>query len=337
MIGRASAILDVKDWRPLNAVAATGGGPMNRGDELEHFKTEIDLVDYATRALGFRVDQASRRSARLKKDGDVIIVARDQDGHYTYFSPLDDKDNGTIIDLVQRRRQLSLGELRRELRQWLGESPQPPNPVPSLRPESHELAISDRVRLRRRLHYLTPTTDHPLLLKRGIPSIVLAGERFLGTILADNRGNILFPHEDDHGLSGFEIRSTSFKGFSRGEKALWISNRLPGDDAILVCESPIDALSYHALYSRPHTQYASTAGGWGPKTGEALLRAIANLQGPRTVLLGFDNDEQGRRYADKCRELVHPTGATIIDALPPTIDADWNDIQRAAQRTERGR
>jgi hypothetical protein len=310
---------------------------MNRGDELEHFKTEIDLVDYATRALGFRVDQASGRSARLKKDGDIIIVARSTDGHYTYFSPLDDKDNGTIIDLVQRRRQLSLGELRRELRQWRGESPQPPSSLPVLRPESHELSLDDRVRLRRRLHYLTPTTDHSLLLKRDIPSIVLASERFLGTILADNRGNILFPHKDDHGLSGFEIRSTGFKGFSRGEKALWISNRLPGDDAILVCESPIDALSYHALYNRPHTQYASTAGGWGPRTGEALLRALERLSGHRTVLLGFDNDEQGRRYAEKCRQLVEPAGATILEALPPNPGMDWNDALRAARQEGRGR
>ena len=308
---------------------------MNRGDELEHFKTEIDLVDYATRALGFRVDQASHRSARLKKDGDVIIVARDQDGHFTYFSPLDDKDNGTIIDLLQRRRNISLGAVRRELRSWLCEPAHPPHET--ILSARKELTVDDRVRLRRRLHYLRPTTDNPLLLERDIPSVVLAGERFVGTVLADDRGNILFPHEDEHGLSGFEIRSTSFKGFSRGEKALWISNRLPGDDAILVCESPIDALSYHTLYSRPHTQYASTAGGWGPKTGEALLRAIANLQGPRTVLLGFDNDEQGRRYAEKCRELVHPTGATILAALPPTLDADWNDVLRASTQRERGR
>ena len=124
---------------------------MDRAEELESFKKEIDLVAYAVGALGFRLDQRSRSSARLKKDGDIIVVALSADGHYTYFSPLDDSDNGTIIDLLQHRRKMSLGEVRKELRTWLGRPSQSPRVLHTLSPESHDLAASDRARLKVRL------------------------------------------------------------------------------------------------------------------------------------------------------------------------------------------
>lgn len=296
---------------------------MDRRSELDNFKTEIDLVAYAVEALGFRVDQSSRASARLKKDGDIIIVARAADGHFTYFSPLDDADHGTIIDLLQRRRKLSLGEIRRELRAWLGR-PVQPAPQPSLAAHTQGLSEADRARLQCRLRYLKPAGQHPYLLGRAIPASVLTDDRFASRLYADERGNILFPHEDAGGLCGFEIRGPSYKGFSRGEKGLWLSATRPDDHTLVITESAIDALSYHALHTPPHARYASTAGGWGPKTGKLLVQAVKSLAEPRQVLMAFDNDNQGRAYVVKCRTLFADEVIAPKMSLPGPFGMDWN-------------
>jgi hypothetical protein len=55
---------------------------------------------------------------------DKIVVRRDRDGHWTYFSVRDSSDNGTVIDFIQRRRGITLGGVEEELRGWTGRGPQ---------------------------------------------------------------------------------------------------------------------------------------------------------------------------------------------------------------------
>ena len=91
----------------------------NRNDELEQFKTGINLAEYAA-AQGYQLDrkESCRNSAvmRRESDNDKIIIATDIDGHGVYFSVRDDQDNGSIIDFVQSRQRLNLGQVRKELR-----------------------------------------------------------------------------------------------------------------------------------------------------------------------------------------------------------------------------
>ena len=89
--------------------------------QLERFKTEINLVKYAT-SIGYKYlsDESSPSSAVLRHDsGDKILVVTDTSDRGLYFSLLDDRDKGTIIDFVQHRRDLNLGQVRKELRPWL--------------------------------------------------------------------------------------------------------------------------------------------------------------------------------------------------------------------------
>ena len=91
---------------------------LNRSEELEAFKTRINLTLYAA-SRGYAIDRkaSSRNSAILQHpNGDKVIVALDHDGHWIYFSVRDDKDNGSIIDFIQRRGGGSLGDVRKELR-----------------------------------------------------------------------------------------------------------------------------------------------------------------------------------------------------------------------------
>jgi hypothetical protein len=51
---------------------------------------------------------------RSADGADKIIIKRDDDGHYVYFSVHREDDSGSIIDFIQQRRRLNFG--RREKR-----------------------------------------------------------------------------------------------------------------------------------------------------------------------------------------------------------------------------
>src|SRR5689334_18171519 len=92
--------------------------------ELESFKTAIDLRVYAA-GQGYVLDRKEswRGSAVMRHPaGDKVVIKRDADGHYVYFSVRDDRDHGTIIDFTKQRLRLNFGEIRKELRPWLGKS-----------------------------------------------------------------------------------------------------------------------------------------------------------------------------------------------------------------------
>src|SRR5258708_1470347 len=107
--------------------------------ELESFKSSIDLRPYAA-AQGYQLDrkESSRGSAVMRHaNGDKIIIKRDVDGHHVYFSVRDERDNGTIIDFARNRKGLSLGAVRKELRQWSGR-PAELVPYPPLAPTAND-------------------------------------------------------------------------------------------------------------------------------------------------------------------------------------------------------
>src|ERR1700722_6650758 len=102
--------------------------------ELEPFKTTINLRAYAA-GLGYVWDRKeSWRGSTVMRapDGDKVIIKRDADGHFVYFSVHRDGDSGSIIDFVQQRRRLSLGAVRKELRSWSGTPAASLPPFPAL-------------------------------------------------------------------------------------------------------------------------------------------------------------------------------------------------------------
>ena len=114
----------IQQQTALNLNGIRGVLKRKRVKQLDRFKIEINLVDYAqSQGYEYLTRESSPNSAVLRHDsGDKIIVATDTDGHGIYFSVGDDSDKGTIIDFVQNRRNLSLGEVRKELRPWLVKS-----------------------------------------------------------------------------------------------------------------------------------------------------------------------------------------------------------------------
>ena len=88
-------------------------------DELHRLKSDIHLVHYVVDRYGYQRDRressVSSHVLRHPATDDKIVVRKDRDGHWTYFSVRDDRDHGTLVDFVQRRgRPLSLGAVREE-------------------------------------------------------------------------------------------------------------------------------------------------------------------------------------------------------------------------------
>ncbi len=316
-------------------------------EELERFKSDINLVEYAL-AVGYEYDRyrSTRSSAVLEhSNGDKVVITTDRDGHGIYFSVRDERDNGTIIDFIQNRQHLNLGEVRAELRPWLqGRVSESITPIP--KPQSIE---SERLEVLERFSKLAAVSSHPYLEQRGISSSTLADSRFEGTVYADERGNAIFPHHDQDGLTGFESRNHDFKGFSKGgKKSIWHSNFFEGDleeplrdRRLVVVESPIDALSYHQLYSEPDTRYIATSGSVGERQKQQMGSVFEDaINSGIEICIATDQDEAGEKLYQQLLEII-PKGVEVYRSTPKH-HLDWNELLQAEleqqrQQKERGR
>jgi hypothetical protein len=147
----------------------------------------------------------------MRNAGDKVVIKLNS--NYIYFSVRDERDNGTIVDFVQFRKRLSLGEVRKELRPWIGRAP---TSLP-------------------RFAKLEKTGKDRTWRKRGrCPPIFFS---LTGMIRMDVHGNAVFPHFDQSGLCGYELKNRSFTGFAPGgEKGLWSSHEKDGRTACLCRE-----------------------------------------------------------------------------------------------------
>jgi Protein of unknown function (DUF3991)/Toprim-like len=305
---------------------------MGWDDELENFKRSIDLREYAA-GLGYMLDRKDswRGSAVMRRVSDKIVIKLNGTGHYVYFSVLDDQDNGSIIDFVQRRKRLNLGEVRKELRQWLGRpaavlgSEQALPLFPRLETTSKDL---NRVEMEYRRMQDAPRHAY-LERERGLSPALLASTRFAGRIRIDERGNAVFPHFDREGLCGYELKNRGFTGFAKGgEKGLWFSRTWQRDERLVFAESAIDALSYAQQFPNANARYASIGGAPNPKQPGLIKMSVLKMAAGAEIIAAMDNDDSGRDLTEVIREAVIESGRDDVSFrvhLPVTPDADWND------------
>ena len=261
--------------------------------ELDAFKREIDLRQFAV-SLGYEIDRREswRGSTVLRRGADKIVVKRNGNGHYVFFSVRDDSDNGTVIDFLQRRQNLSLGAVRQILRPWIGRPASAPQ-FPKLEPAS-----PDRMRVESEYRRMADAQRYPYLEHdRCVPAAVLSSPRFAGRMRIDARGNTVFPHFDAAGLCGYEIKNRGFTGFAAGgKKGLWFSHTRPDDRRLVLTESAIDALSYAALFpdAEDQTRYASLGGKPSSRQMGLVQATVAKLPEGAEIVAAFDADEAGR-------------------------------------------
>lgn len=305
---------------------------INQDCELDAFKRDIDLRQFAE-SLGYQIDRREswRGSAVLRCAADKIVVKRNGNGHYVFFSLRDDDDNGTVIDFVQRRQHLSLGAVRQVLRPWIGRPASAPQ-FPQLPPAS-----PDRMRIEREYRRMAEAPRYPYLERdRCLPAAVLSSPRFAGRMRIDARGNIVFPHFDAVGLCGYEIKNRGFTGFAAGgQKGLWFSHSRPDDRRLVLTESAIDAFSYAALFpdSGDRTRYASLGGRPSSRQMGLIQAAVIKLEAGAEIVAAFDADEAGRWLVavvgDAVGRVRHQAEGNDLGFrvhLPATDGEDWNQV-----------
>lgn len=301
--------------------------------ELQRFKTDISLSEYAA-SRGYRLDrrESSRNSIVMRHDAsnDKVIMTRQHDGHWTYFSVRDRSDHGSIVDFIQRRTGMNIGEVRCELRPWLDGGRSIDRPLPEHYRQDVEPVVRDRQAVVRAFSRTWPVRHSSYLDSRCITADLLRSDRFQGTVHRDQRGNVVFPYHDDNGLCGFEMKHHGYTGFSRhGEKGVWSSNSGLADNCLVITESPIDAMSYHLLHGDHHTRYISVGGQYRKKQRELVISAMDRMLSGSVVVMAFDNDTQGQVFAEEFTAMA-PEHVRVIRALPET-GKDWNDQLTARQ------
>jgi hypothetical protein len=314
--------------------------------ELESFK-HIDLRAYAA-AQGYQLDakESWRGSAVMRHPGgDKIIIKREaSSGHYVYFSVRDNDDNGTIIDFVAQRNSLNLrirgdwAKLGKELRPWIGAAPVP---VPIFTPLAK--TTKDRVLVETKYSRMQEATRHPYLeAERSLPSALLMSERFSGRIRVDviahvEYPNEIFPHFDERGLCGYEIKNRDFTGFaSSGTKGLWLSHIRPDDNKIVFCESAIDALSYAVLFPHDRTRYGSIGGKPNPIQPGLIVESIVSMPRDSVIVAAMDADEDGRSLVGAVRQAFEFSARSdlLFEEHEPLGFKDWNDQLRGKQQPD---
>lgn len=311
-----------------------------RIDELEDFKTRVNLTEFAV-SMGYALDRkaSSRNSAVMANDaGDKIVIAIGADGHWVYFSVRDANDHGSIIDFVQRRRGGTLGQVRQILRPWVGSSsptaPPLPRPHPSMFVGRLEPVPRDLVMVRARFEAMNAidTANPYLTVERRIPPTLLALSMFADRVRTDDRGNVIFPHFNRDGLCGYEIKNRGFTGFaSGGIKGLWASRPTQEDRCLVIAETAIDALSYAAIRGVDRTRFVSIAGQMNPEQPILIRSAIEKLPARGCVVSAMDRDDAGDALTARIQQVLEETtrgDLAFNDDRPSTRNADWNDVLR---------
>ena len=290
-------------------------------NDLNQFKKKIDLRAFAA-SYGFAIDRrrTCANSCKMRDaSGYQIVIARDENSKdYIYFSINNAVDSGTIIDFLQNRGVKGWREIGDTLRGFLG------LPLPDEIATYGKLKASKKDIQQAVLDYEKAewATAAPYLVSRGIPAALTGSHRFKNCFKVDWRGNVLFPHYNRSGLSGFEKKNYDFTGFaSGGVKGLWSSICYKADTVLVITESAIDALSYQVLNPElTSARFLSIGGSMNPDQLELLTLAMKKMKNGE-IRLALDNDTDGEKMTDQVRGLALQ-GTRITRPLPQS--KDWN-------------
>ena len=288
--------------------------------DWQSFKRNINLIDFA-KSEGYEVEKkkSTIHSVCLShRNGDKIIVSK-KNGIWVYFSVFDDSDNGTIIDFIQHKIQKSYTEIFNFLRNWKGFSGK----------NNYELEDTpphDQIRIQRVFHKCILLRNHEYLNQRGLNKELLNSERFKGSIFRDRFDNVVFPHCKERKISALELKNSEIHVFVKGsEKTFWQSNRLENDDHLYIAETPIDALSYQALFSLKDAFYIATSGSPSKNQILSILKIINDFD--KVTFIG-DNDEGGDKLFNRLKKAIQENGmkSIIKRHSPEQYGYDWNDV-----------
>lgn len=287
-------------------------------EEIAELRARVDCRTVLEQA-GWELDgQESTRLAPKYRQGAgrIVIVTHEGRG---WFDPLNG-GRGDVLALAQHVWGGNLGHARKALRPLAGMAPK-------LTPMRHGDAPVpiDAERLWQQAHQLRQGSQgwRYLIETRGLPGASIERALQVGAFREGIYGTVWAMHQGAAGrITGWEMRGPRYKGFSKGgtKTLFWIGHPAVAD-RIAVTESAIDAMSLASIEGWPDsTLYASTGGGYGPETGEAL-RAL--LPRHARLVAATDQGTGGELLAGRLHELATGCGAGFGRLHPEA--KDWND------------
>src|SRR5260370_12352032 len=143
-----------------------------------------------------------------------------------------------------------------------------------------------------RLPYLVQARLSPFAARRSANGC----DRQTGRIRIDGRGNACFLHQDDNGISGYEVKNKGFTGFSGGgKKALFmcrVGEQAGDSPMIAIAESVIGIMSYCQLHPADGL-YVSIGGAMSPEQQEQLTPMLTRH--PHAVVI-IPTDKNAAKY-----------------------------------------
>ena len=107
---------------------------------------------------------------------------------------------------------------------------------------------------------------------------------------------------------------------------------MESDSKAVICESPIDALSYAKLRhdKNDQTRYFAIGGQVSHFQWELIDGLIKKYRSKKMIIfLAFDNDSAGKNYIQQFKERY--SGVLFTLDLPPQEGQDWNDVLQSEQ------
>ncbi|GFO73285.1 hypothetical protein BJAS_P4002 [Bathymodiolus japonicus methanotrophic gill symbiont] len=314
----------------------------NSDAELDLFKTEINLAEYAA-CHGYQV--VKRKSSKgfivmgKSENSQKITICTAADGHGIYF---ENPNMGakTVIDMCKEEENCNLGYVRKILRKFAGH-PDIKNLPELKKPQKTE---KDLIKVRSEVSVMKVLdVKNSYLKSRGISEETLKDKRFL--VLQDEPWkNVTFIHYNkDNEVCGYEQKNKgksavfdangntgkSFTFFSKGgEKGIWRSNNINKAEAVVICEAGIDALSHAELKETgADVAYMSFCG----QMSDEQLLLIKKLSNGKNIVIATDNDNYGDVFAEKIEKHVKGVALSVERDIPE--GKDWNNDLKEEKTT----
>ena len=308
---------------------------MNNLKTFQDFRSEISIIELAI-SNGYKLSKSDGLKWPVLKDevsGDKIIIVNPRSSsNQGYFNPNDSKDKGTLINFVKNR----LGSIFP-----YESSKSEMNNINTVLYNYQNLGIPEKNNYRSNIKELvekhstkefklpegiTELKNPGYLYFRGLQSQTLNSAAFKDKIFNVRIGeydNIGFPYYDAEGRTvGFELRNKQFKHVIEGSDrsfGIWHSNIPKILEALILTESPIDALSYHQLKGKENLLYISFGGSVTIGQLETVKNIItaSNASSELKIISAVDNDEMGKIYTEKFKEAF---SKNIVEDYPGLND-----------------
>lgn len=304
--------------------------------EIQRFKTDINLVEFAERQYGFqiRLDKCSKANVAkgynivMSNGVDHILVSQKQDTHEWVYADAGDikaKVGGDIFRMIEWQESKKFGDAIKTLRTYTG--------APDYTPQARINLTNDRGpekdlnKIHKAIAHRKPveTSDY-LEQTRQIARETFTHPLFMDRVLKGYNGFIIFPHHNENGLVGYEYRGVGGKGFAKhGYKGLWFSQVPKVVDQVVFTESPIEALCHFEFHHQPkNTLYISAGGTWKAEVSQ-LIAKVMNKYPEAKIVAAYNNDKGGHDQTRDLEKIALTIGRKVVVTMPSISGQDWND------------